>query len=188
METGWGQLRPSNHLAVLLWSSWQPHFLPVTEWMPGHKGVDCRLWVYQYSKTQKFRMHVIINIQVLLTEGVNFYANLSTYCNKQWLVLLCSIFFGVLNFLLLLLLFCISDEPAVSIYSWTAEDPGTLLWKWDDQSEQGLLSADSPVCSGGQTGLQRCAGKILFMFRCAESLLPLQCWSYYYPKFTNSTL
>lgn len=43
-------------------------------------------------------MHVIMNIRVLLTEGVHFYANLSTHCNKQWLVLLCSVFFGVLYY------------------------------------------------------------------------------------------
>lgn len=55
-----------------------------------------------------------------------------------------------------------SDEPAVSIYSRTAEDPGALLREWDDQSEQGLLSANPPVCSGGQTGLQRRAGNVLF--------------------------
>lgn len=64
-------------------------------------------------------------------------------------------FWGVLY-----LCVCPSDEPAVSVYGRTAEDPGTLLREWDDQSEQGLLPANTAMCSGGQTGLQRGPGKM----------------------------
>lgn len=149
-------------MEVLLWSSWPPRSPPVTGWMHGHKGVACRLWVLQelYAHTSCkeiwHKSKLKINIQVVLFELLLLF--LSSCCSTQVRpekVWICCSFVHVLNSSHLF-----PDEPAVSVYTWTAADPGAVLWEWDDQSEQSLLPAHTAVCSGGQTWLQRGPGKM----------------------------